>query len=144
MLEKGQIKQVELIKLSIGVSSVLDDYTLVKHGLELEQIMKPALRGMMFQIRTYILAEEIDNRSKVVSITNTFPVYRSWWQHFKGEVFPEWLKRRFPPQFNYATKTGSKIVTFRKYATYPKANILFPDKVGNLVRYKSFIEEEIE
>jgi len=138
----SKIKQVELTKLMIGTSTVLDDYPLVKQGIQVERILDPVIRGMMFQIRTYILAEEIDNRSKDVSITSVFPVYRSWWQHFKGEVFPDWLRKRFPPQFNYVVKTGTKTVKFRKYATYPKANVLFPDKVGSLVRYKSSIEEE--
>ena len=142
-MKMGNIETVELTKLPIALSEVLDDYVTVKYGLELENIVDPMLRGMIYRIKTYILAEEIDNRSKIISFETVHPVYQSWWQHFKGDAFPEWLKRRSPPRFNYVTKTGKRKVTFRKYATYPKANILFPDKVGKLVRYKSFIEEAL-
>ena len=134
----GNIKTVELTKLPIGVSAILDDYVVVKSGLKFESIIDPMLGGMLYQIKTYILAEEIDHRSKEVRFSVRLP--SSWWQHFKYDKFPAWLLHKFPVKYEeyYQVKT----VTFRKYATYPKANILLPDKVGELVRYKSFIEEE--
>ena len=142
---KLDLQCVELTKLPIAVEYMLDEYPLVKHGLKIERIIEPAYIASIIRIKTYILAEEIDNRSKVVEFKASFPVYQSWWQHFKGEKFPEWLKRKFPPKFNYPTQTKRKKVTFRKYATYPQANILFPDKVGNLIRYKStLLEEDLE
>ena len=136
-------ESVELTKLPINITETLDGYTVVRSELKLERLIEPMLGGMIFRLKTYILAEEIDNRSKVVSLTTTHPVYRSWWDYFKGDMFPDWLKKRFPPKFLYVTKTEKKKVTFRRYATYPKASILFPDKVGTLVRYKSSIEEDV-
>ena len=134
------LESIELTKLPISVTEILDDYILVKHGLQVETFRDDMLKDMVIRIKTCVLAEEIDNHSKVITIKLSFPVYQSWWQHFKGEVFPVWLRNRFPPQFNYVTKKGSKKVTFRRYATYPKANILFPNNTGSLVRYKSTIE----
>ena len=142
MKQLGKIETIELTKLPVGISEILDDYVIMKHGLQFESIFDPMLKGMIYRLKTYVLAEEIDCRSKIVSFDATFPVYRNWWQHFKGDIFPQWLKKRFPPKFNYPTQTKKKKVTFRKYATYPKANILFPDEVGTLIKYKSFIEEE--
>ncbi|KKM87792.1 hypothetical protein LCGC14_1265360 [marine sediment metagenome] len=140
-MKLGDIESVELTKLPISISEILDEYVLVKHGLEIESFIEPMFRGMVYRIKTFVLAEEIDCRSKVVSIDTVHPVFKSLWQHFKSKVFPTWLLKHFPPQYNWVTVTGKKKVTFRKYATYPKANILFPDKVGNLIRYKSFLEE---
>lgn len=136
------MESVELTKLPISVQGMLDDYILVRNGIEIKTFRDAFLGATVYKIETYILAEEIDCRTKVVSIKTTYPVYQNWWQHFKGEVFPDWLKRHFPPRFNDVVKVGKKRVTFRRYATYPKANILFPKEVGELVKYKSFIEEE--
>ena len=136
-MEKGNIVSVELTKLPIAVEETLDDYVLVKHGLQIEQFQSEMLRGMVYRIKTYILAEEIDNRKKDVRFKYSVP--SNWWQHFKRDIFPQWLLRRYPVV--YVEYYKIKTVTFRKYATYPKANILFPDKVGDLVRYKSSIEE---
>lgn len=131
------IESVELVKLPIGITEILDDYMLVRHGLEMEKIFDPMISGMLYRIKTYILAEEIDNRTKTVRFS--CKTTANWWQHFKLQLFPGWLQRKFPVK--YADCTHKKKVTFRKHATYPRANILFPDKVGSLIRYKSSIEE---
>lgn len=135
-MKLGNIETVKLTKLPVCISEILDDYVLVKQGLEFENVFDPMLQGMFYRIKTYILAEEIDNRSKVVRFTYKLP--SNWWQYFKLQVFPKWLQQRFPVSYTDCVRT--KKVTFRKYATYPKASILFPDKVGELIRYKSFIE----
>ena len=142
MAKLGNIEKVNLIKLPITISEVLDDYVLVKCGLEFESVIEPMLRGMIYRIKTYVLAEEIDNRKKDVKFTYTIPA--SWWHHFKKSHFPKWLLKRFPVKYIEYYKT--KTVTFRKYATYPRANILFPDRVGELIKYRSFneVESDIE
>ncbi len=135
-------ERVDLFKLPIAVQGVLADYILVSKGLEFEAWRDTFLNGLLVSIRTYILAEEIDCRSKVISIDTVHSVYQNWWEHFKGTIFPRWLKRLSPPKFNYVTITGKKKVTFKRYATYPKANILFPKEIGELIRFKQFIIEE--
>ena len=134
------INNVTLEKLEIGKRALVD-MSVLRESLELQSYLDHELSCMVYDLRGYVLAEEVDNRSKSITITHTFPVYQSWWQHFKGEVFPEWLKKRFPPQFNYVTKTGKKTITFRKLATYPKANIALP-KLGNTIVYRTQLEEE--
>lgn len=136
-MKLGNIESIELTKLPIEVSEILDDYVSVKYGLELERIIHPILRGIVYRIKAHILAEEIDNRTKDISFTYSTP--KNWWEHLKLSL-PQWLKNILhPPKMIEYTKT--KTVTFRKYATFPKANILFPDEVGKLIKYKSFIEE---
>jgi len=136
-MKLNNIEEVDLIKLPISATEALDAYTIVKHHLELETFYDAMIEALVYHIKTYILAEEVDNRSKVIRFTYNFP--SNWWQHFRAQVFPRWLLKRFPIKLTEYTKV--KRVTFRKYATYPKANIVFPDKVGTLVKYKSFIEE---
>jgi len=136
-MESNNIQSLELTKLPIGISVLLSDYPTVRDGLRLEGVRDLMLQGMIYQLTTYILAEELEKRTKEVAFTYSVP--KNWWEHLKCS-FPDWLKHRFPPKLIQYEVT--KQVTFKKYATYPKANVLFPDKVGKLVRYKSFIEEE--
>ncbi|KKL76921.1 hypothetical protein LCGC14_2040100 [marine sediment metagenome] len=136
-----ELSEVEFTKLPVCTQILTDMYTFA-NSLEIQQFQCETMDGLITRIKGYVLAEEVDCRSTVVCIDTVHPAYQSWWQHFKGEIFPEWLKRRFPPKLNYITKTGRKKVTFRRYATYPKANILFPKETGKLVRYRSFIGEE--
>jgi len=131
---------ITLEKLEVGIQ-LAEDMAVLAQSLNLEQYREIELHKMVTRLRGYVLAEEVDNRSKVVTITLTFPVYRSWWQYFKGDKFPSWLKKKFPPQFNYVTKTGKKTITFRKLATYPKANIALP-KLGDTIVFRNQITEE--
>jgi hypothetical protein len=126
---------VKLTKIPITVKAALGEYPLVEQDLTLT--VERILDHMVFSLRSHMLAEELENRSKVVEFTFEFP--SSWWQHFKLQVFPKWLQRRFP--IKYAHYKYNKKVIFKKYAAYPKANIAIPDKVGELVVYKTFINE---
>jgi len=56
----GNIESVTLTKLPVSISGTLDDYPAVRHGLNVEQIIDPMFRGMLYRIKTSILAEEID------------------------------------------------------------------------------------
>jgi hypothetical protein len=138
---KMEPDSLELSKLIIGGSTELDAFPLLKDNLELT-IVRNEARRLLIQVKTCVLAEEVDHRVKDITVEFVFPIYRNWWQHFKGEVFPEWLKRKFPPQFNDVCKTVTKKVTFRKWATYPKASLLFPKEMGGIIRYKSEVSEE--
>ena len=138
------IKELEFYKFPVSVIRKLDMLPVIQNTVCLESYGNELLNQMVYKLSAYVLAEEVDCRSKVVNFKAVFPVYKNWWEHFKGEVFTEWLKEKFPPKFNYVTKTEKRKVTFRKYATYPQANILFPEKMGEKVVYRSYISEEVK
>ena len=92
---------------------------------------------MVLSIQAYVLAEEVDCRRKDVAFSFKFPA--TWWQHFKQSLFPRWLLGWFPVK--YKDNTAKKRVIFRRLATYPKANIVIPDKVGDTVVYRNVWEE---
>jgi len=133
--------RITLEKLAVYRQQLID-LPAIAHAASIESFMDFEFNALVVRLKSYVLAEEVDCRSKIVEISSTFPVYQSWWQHFRGEVFPEWLKRKFPPKFNYVVKTGKKKVTFRKLATYPRANLIIPDNVGNTIIYRNQFREE--
>jgi hypothetical protein len=136
MANSMKLDEIELVKLPISITQILDDYVLVKRGLELQTFRNEMLRGMVTQLKSYVLAEEVDNRTKSVAFKYKAP--KNWLEHLKLQL-PSWTRKFFTPKL--VEHQQIKRVTFRRYATFPKANILFPDKVGTLIRFKQIIEE---
>ena len=133
--EIGQYDMVELVKRVVGEDIQLDNFGAMKDGLNFEVIIPDMINGMILRLKTYVLSEELENRSKVVTIYYDVP--ENWWEHFKMSL-PKWMKL----QPKLITLSKSKTVRFRKFATYPKASVLFPESVGTLVRCRHEICEE--
>ena len=98
--------------------------------------------AMGLRLKAHVLAEEVDCRTTDVSFEVDYTVFASWWQHFKYSVFPRWLKKRYPPILEHRTKTRSKKVTFKRYATYPKASLVLPNEMGDKIVYRNKFYEE--
>jgi hypothetical protein len=125
--------EVVLTQLKEIAQKVLSGHALV--NLRLESWKNDVADALVYQLSTYVLAEEVENRTKTVN----FEYPKSWWQMFKQQYFPKWLLKRFPVK----TKKDTRLVTFKKYATYPKAPaVAFPEGYGGKIVYKSFITEK--
>ena len=95
----------ELALLQQGISQVLGDEALVIEP-ELRAYRDEFVRGMVYQLRGYILADHLENQT--VTYTET--------------ILPRWLKwlSRFVTTRNYEIKMDA-------YYTYPKARIALPN-----------------
>ncbi len=107
------------------------------NGLALDSLTLNSYQDLVMDRLVYIVehelpAEELENRSKTLNIS--YP--STWWQMFKEQYFPIWLKERFPIEM----KRVSKKYTFRKLATYPKLPLVFPE-AGPIV-YRSYMQEK--
>lgn len=71
-------------------------------------------------LRTYMMSERIQEATEEV----TFQYPASWWQHFKAECFPEWLKRLCPPRM----ATEQKVVRFEVREVYPQFATYRPEE----------------
>lgn len=115
---------------------MVDTHTL-RHSLELSQHIDNSRRALVISLRGYVLAEEVDNRTKAVTFKTTIPA--TWWDHLKQDKLPYWLTKLFPIKLKTIEK--SKKVTFRRLATYPKANIVLPE-LGSTIVYRNQLYEE--
>ena len=84
------------------------------------------------RVQAAVLCQSLGHRMTSV----TFQVPKSWWQHFKKDCFPEWLKRRFPVRWTLR----EKVIPYEILAAYPQANIVV-EKLGEPVRLIIPIEE---
>ena len=124
-----------LEQFKVGIQQIIPWSTL-RESITLYSEQDIVLRGMVLSIQAYVLAEEVDCRHRDVSFVFKFP--STWWQHFKQSYYPEWLLRKFPVR--YSESIGKKRVIFRRLATYPKANIAIPDRVGDTIIYRNVYE----
>lgn len=120
------------------VACEFTDMLAIRESLSLESYTDIVLNALVSKLKAYVLAEEVDRRSKTIKFTVDMPA--NWWQHFKKTVFPKRLLSRFPVKYYKVERV--KRVTFRKLATYPKANIVFPDKMGDCLVYRTQIFED--
>ena len=128
--------RLELEKLRVYRQMTVD-MPIFTRSLSVETFVHPNMKDMVIRMSGFVMAEEIDNRTKIVEFSVSVP--SSWWQHFKQDNFPSWLVRMFPVKFKEIRKT--KKVQFRRLATYPKASLVIPDEIGNVVIYRNLFSE---
>jgi hypothetical protein len=95
-------------------------FDLVKHESE----------AMVISMSAYVLAERLARETQQVA----FDVPASWWQHWKRDCAPAWLRRRWPVRTTRLSRT-MKFETFRAYpdAQVPHAEVLRDGYIWELV-----------
>ncbi len=69
---------------------------------------------LVAQIKTFIMGEKAHEETRTV----VFEYPASWWQHFKQEVFPRWLLKRYPVR----RQRHQRLVIFKQVEVLPKFN----------------------
>lgn len=74
----------------VATSVRFRDIDFVRSNLTFEQVVMPGLTQCLYNLRSFVLTN-VD-----ASETIEWSDYPNWFEHFKDEVFPMWLKRYFP------------------------------------------------
>lgn len=84
-----EITSIDLEKLTLGVQGALSQEFVFDHKLEfIQQVTADAI---VYQFRAHLWSES-------VGPTNVrYP--RDWWQALKERWFPQWLKKRYPVEY---------------------------------------------
>ena len=88
--EQTNLQQFTAILRQVGINKRFDDIDFVRQNLTVEVMMRDSLGRMMLSLRSFVLANQ--GSDEMVEWNE----YANWWEHFKAEVFPDWLKERFP------------------------------------------------
>lgn len=91
-------------------------------SMELRKQIMMEVEGMVYSLEASVLASKIaDDKYKAHFY---YKVPATWFQHLKKTHAPRWFKQRYPIQ--YTDKKMTKTVHFKRYETYPQANIAIP------------------
>lgn len=91
-------------------------------SMEVSKQVMMGVEGMVYQLRVDVLASKLaDDKYKAHFY---YKVPATWFQHLKKTHAPKWFNRRYPVQ--YTDKKMTKTVQFKRYETYPQANIAVP------------------
>ncbi len=128
--------------LDYATQVFLDDGVMAQN-LNLESWRDEMLGGVVYRLKAKLLAEELvtDRKNFRFTFSHSVEVPDGWWQAYKQEHYPNWLKKIYPVRTKTITEsfTAKRSVDFTKYATYPKAMVKYPD-LGRPV-YKFAISE---
>lgn len=113
----------ELVLIPTRFRSAFNGHAL--QHLSLEQ-RKNALQGKLYEFETEIMGQKL--ATKTISWSVSAP--HDWWQAFKHQYFPEWLKEKFPVKME--TFGFSETVSVREI--YPDLPEVFPK--GATIRKK--------
>ena len=82
--------------------------------------------GMAMKMRTWILAGKHENghRKHIVRVPT------SWWQHFKDDIFPKWLKKLAPVDYVFVHSADGEVIEFGDLYVCPHADIKWKDDCG--------------
>ena len=73
------------------------------------------------RVKAHMLTRPLSEESETASVR--VPV--TWWQHFKRDVLPWRLRRRWPVK----TRELSEVVHYKVFAAYPQASVAMPASV---------------
>lgn len=111
--------------------------------IKIQKSEYPGIAEKIINVTFEVLADKIHEDSEKVSFTWKTP--KTVWQMFKERHMPEWFKNRFP--VHYDENLHTKTVTFKRYATYPKANVkiekpskIFTENLGGLEVIDDIVE----
>lgn len=90
--------------------------------------MDSHIKRLVLQLETWILAGEHKEHYTYRQTPKT------WWQHFKKEVFPKWLLGKFPVEYDEET-----IQIKGKTYVCPHANVKWPNR-----KHLEFMTQDIE
>lgn len=113
---------------------------------EFERVQDQLIDELQYRLTATVLEEklvekehsaEVTAHAVAVAIAEATTEYpSSWWQHFKQDHFPGWMKRRWPVKthqlraYRRETATNSNTetvsITFRQYAQFPAAQVRTP------------------
>lgn len=111
-------KGADLTELGFGVSVV----SMAEFTLRWER----AIEAVQLQLRAYVFSMKVGERRKEV----VFWVPATWWQHWKREHAPRWLKQRWPVRLEKLSGT----VREQAYDLFPHASVI-PESLGEPVRF---------
>lgn len=113
----GKFTQITLTATKVCCSQFFGEFSCDQMQLNVEpDFYARQFRGMLW---TYVMSETL--KEKTEEVTFSYPA--SWWQHFKAECFPEWLRKRYPVRMTVETRH----VHFSAKEIYPMFAEKFPD-----------------
>lgn len=129
--EDATAKQRVLQNLRVAARQRLPAY--VAQTVDAEVVFDHMYRQMAFQLRAFVLGEQLGNREHHVPFSRP----ASWWQHFKRDVLlpARWIPRRLRDKLGPVRVTVEvKVLSFEDYRTYPDAPIAIPpERMGQPV-----------
>ena len=139
---RDSMESVTFEKLKFAAQTILPGKAMVE-SLRIDQMWDSHLKQMLVGLSTTVLAHNFEDHKRTVTIPMTFQHPATWWDMLKRDHFPEWLLQRFPVRSVEETKTGKRTVTFKKYATYPEADIALPPQTFGFPVYRTSTYEEL-
>lgn len=91
-------------------------------SIEVRKRVEAGLEGMVYELRASVLASKIADDKYTAYFYYKVPA--TWFQHWKKDHAPRWFKKRYPVK--YEVKKAKKTVHFKRYETYPQANLAIP------------------
>lgn len=91
-------------------------------SMEIHRQVDIALEGLVYTLTASVLASKLADDKYTAHFYYKVPA--TWFQHLKKAHAPKWFKNRYPVR--YEDKKATKTVHFKRYETYPKANLALP------------------
>lgn len=136
---------IELKLREYAIKTLVDMPTLTQTA-DIASYVDTITRNIVLSLRAGVLADELLTEKRKLNFTfkTTSICYPTWWEHFKADVFPSWLKRKFPPRLNTTSQIHqrTRTIDFTKYATYPKARVSLPELGTPVYKYQILVNSD--
>ena len=110
-----RVQQVAFQYLETAAKVHIPKELLINCSLSVEEVVEHCCEKLVIELRKKLLANKVQQVEETVS----YPA--SWWQHFKEQYFPVWLKKKFP------VRKRKVVVRLERWEGYPLCRRVFPE-----------------
>ena len=129
MNKEDTIKSDEIVKHTLDLLICEKQFGLdgvALKNLRVDRIQDYARNTLLYSLHTLLPAENIKEETHTVTVK--YP--ETWWQMFKEQYFPTWLKEKCPIKYG----TNAETIKFTAYNLYPKFPSFMPERCEGAVR----------
>ncbi len=123
-ISEDSIKEIILEKVRFCAAQAINQN--VADSLSASTYYDHIIDAIALQLKGWVLAEKLEDHIRTVRLVAEFRYPATWWQMFKEQHFPSWLRDRFPVRYKTERQEKARKVSFKKYATYPHTTLQVP------------------
>lgn len=131
MLDKQHVKKVVLKVLKFYTEAEVSPYMMNNTYLSVDRQISEIGERLIINMRTSILGQENIQKYNV-----DFESPLNWWEHFKQDRLPSWLKLRWPVKYSKETKT----IKINHMALAPNLDIYLKDGINEVVMHSQIVQ----
>lgn len=136
-----KVDKILFEQIKFGVRKVLSNSQfLFMKDAYLETYVDYLVDDLVLNLTASVQSQKMFEENIVVELQIEFKKPASWWQHFKQDIFPKWMQKKFPVRYEIVVEKRNKTICLKGYKTFPYSSYQVPKEFGQFFVYEKIDE----